>query len=438
MLTYIWDTNAPKGVMQSASSIPLVHIFAMVCQSGAGRCQPLDRREPQCRGRLRAGVRQARAARERICVFRSIPNTRAAPPRATSAKSPSAARSSNDPGYGRDRLHRKPSGRELCARPARPVRCLLRPRAGGRASAGRRRSRVEGDLATGAGIEEALRGVDTVIHLAGVTKALRAAGLLRRQRARHRRRWPAPLRGPASASSTSARWPRSGPSRGGVPVGEDAEPHPSTHYGKSKLEAERVVRDLASRCGDRAPAGGVRAARYRRLPAAEIDFQGPGAGDRRRRALVQRDLRRGSGGRHCSPLRRPPARAGTRPISWRIAKPVVLERTRRPPRPRIMARQPAVVRVPARRGALRVGLCAEIWSRVTRKPGIVSREKIARSALRGMDLRSLAAPPPSWVSTQPPTLASTGWRNSRLVQGGRLAKLLKPRAGCTPQLLGGR
>ena len=36
ILTYIWDTTAPKGTMQSASSIPLVHIFAVVCRSGAG------------------------------------------------------------------------------------------------------------------------------------------------------------------------------------------------------------------------------------------------------------------------------------------------------------------------------------------------------------------------------------------------------------------
>jgi hypothetical protein len=34
ILTYIWDTTAPKGTMQSASSIPLVHIFAVVCESG--------------------------------------------------------------------------------------------------------------------------------------------------------------------------------------------------------------------------------------------------------------------------------------------------------------------------------------------------------------------------------------------------------------------
>jgi hypothetical protein len=35
VLSYIWDSTAPKDMMQSASSIPLVHIFAFVCRSGA-------------------------------------------------------------------------------------------------------------------------------------------------------------------------------------------------------------------------------------------------------------------------------------------------------------------------------------------------------------------------------------------------------------------
>lgn len=35
ILTYIWDTSAPKGTAQSASSIPLIHVFAVVCESGA-------------------------------------------------------------------------------------------------------------------------------------------------------------------------------------------------------------------------------------------------------------------------------------------------------------------------------------------------------------------------------------------------------------------
>ena len=35
VLSYIWDTTAPAGIMESASSIPLVHIYAVVCRSGA-------------------------------------------------------------------------------------------------------------------------------------------------------------------------------------------------------------------------------------------------------------------------------------------------------------------------------------------------------------------------------------------------------------------
>lgn len=34
LLTYLWDTSAPKGTAQSTSSLPLLHIFAFVCQSG--------------------------------------------------------------------------------------------------------------------------------------------------------------------------------------------------------------------------------------------------------------------------------------------------------------------------------------------------------------------------------------------------------------------
>ena len=34
VLSYIWDTTAPQGAMQSASAIPLLHIVAIVCESG--------------------------------------------------------------------------------------------------------------------------------------------------------------------------------------------------------------------------------------------------------------------------------------------------------------------------------------------------------------------------------------------------------------------
>ncbi len=35
ILSYIWDTTAPKGTVRRASTIPLVHVFAVVCESGA-------------------------------------------------------------------------------------------------------------------------------------------------------------------------------------------------------------------------------------------------------------------------------------------------------------------------------------------------------------------------------------------------------------------
>ncbi|MDR3698125.1 MAG: DUF3047 domain-containing protein [Candidatus Sulfopaludibacter sp.] len=35
VLSYIWDSSAPKGTARSASTIPLVHVFAVVCESGA-------------------------------------------------------------------------------------------------------------------------------------------------------------------------------------------------------------------------------------------------------------------------------------------------------------------------------------------------------------------------------------------------------------------
>ncbi|HZT29316.1 MAG TPA: NAD-dependent epimerase/dehydratase family protein [Bryobacteraceae bacterium] len=123
----------------------------------------------------------------------------------------------------------------------RPVRCLLR-----RSSSPRYlpRSGVEvvyGDLATGAGLAEALRGVDTVVHLAGVTKALsaeayyagnaRATGTLLS--------FCGDVRRFVHVSSQAA----AGPSADGTPVTEEAEPHPVSHYGRSKLASEQILRN---------------------------------------------------------------------------------------------------------------------------------------------------------------------------------------------------
>lgn len=37
IVTYLWDSTAPRGTVQSASAIPLLHIFAVVCESGVAQ-----------------------------------------------------------------------------------------------------------------------------------------------------------------------------------------------------------------------------------------------------------------------------------------------------------------------------------------------------------------------------------------------------------------
>jgi len=101
-----------------------------------------------------------------------------------------------------------------------------------------------GDLRTGEGLREAVRDVEIVFHLAGVTKALtrqeydqgntvatcRLVGALGDS-----------CRRLVHVSSLAV----AGPSRDGSPVSEDAEPRPVSCYGRSKLEAERAIRESA-------------------------------------------------------------------------------------------------------------------------------------------------------------------------------------------------
>ena len=122
------------------------------------------------------------------------------------------------------------------------VRCLLRPTSSRRYVPSGAEV-VSADLATGEGLDEALRGVDTVIHLAGVTKPrvpqeyetgnFRATEVLLGACGGCRRF--------VHVSSLAA----AGPSETGKPLREDAPAHPVSAYGRSKWKAEEAVRKSA-------------------------------------------------------------------------------------------------------------------------------------------------------------------------------------------------
>ena len=101
-----------------------------------------------------------------------------------------------------------------------------------------------GELATGAGLREAVDGVELVFHVAGVTKANSAAAY-----------YQGNLRGTenllgalAEGGNQTVRFVHVstlaaiGPSPDGKPLTEDVPPHPLTHYGRSKLGAEEALR----------------------------------------------------------------------------------------------------------------------------------------------------------------------------------------------------
>ena len=233
---------------------------------------------------------------------------------------------------------------------------------------------VYGDLTSGQGLGEALQGVDSVIHLAGVTKALRpkdydtgnAQGteVLARALAGH----PVRL---VHVSSLAA----IGPSPDGSPVAEDAEPHPLTSYGRSKLASEQVVRRLMPDAVIVRPPvvyGPRDTDVYQLLRSISkglvLEISG---GERWFSAIYVEDLAEG-----LIVARNSPRGAGRayflaypKPASWSELSGIAA---------RLMGRTPRVLRI-APGLAHAVGFCAELWARAIRKPGIISREKVAEA-----------------------------------------------------------
>jgi nucleoside-diphosphate-sugar epimerase len=264
-------------------------------------------------------------------------------------------------------------GSHLVERVDGPVKCLVRraaPLPHGRGSV----STVRGDLASGTGLDEALDGVDTVIHLAGATKVLRPGdyytGNARATENLARRTAGRPIRFVHVSSLAAA-----GPSLDGAPVTEDDPPHPVSHYGKSKLEAEQVVRSLLPDAVIVRPPvvyGPRDTDVFHMLQSvARGLFVQIAGGDRWFSAIYVEDLVEGI----LAAARAPQAAGRTyflshpKPRTWGDLAAAA---------GRIMNRQPRRLSMPVP-AAVAVGWCAEMWARAAGKPGIVSRDKIAEA-----------------------------------------------------------
>lgn len=127
------------------------------------------------------------------------------------------------------------------------VRALVRPGRSQRWLEELDVERAEGSL-SGDGLDEAVSGVDAIVHLAGLTRGMawqlweaNVRGTERLLLACRRSRCDG-VRFILGSSQAAA-----GPSARGAPRTEDDPPRPTTAYGVSKLEAERRVRAEAKR-----------------------------------------------------------------------------------------------------------------------------------------------------------------------------------------------
>jgi len=235
-----------------------------------------------------------------------------------------------------------------------------------------------GDLASGVGIASALRGASVVMHVAGVTKALTTAdyytgnSLATENLVCSIRGRPIRL---VHVSSLAA----VGPSPDGTALSEDAKPHPLTHYGRSKLEAERVVRALLPDAVIARPPvvygprdTGVLQILKSISKGIVLEISG---GERWLSLIYVKDLVEGLMILAYSPQTegRTYFLAHPQPVAWSA---FCLEAAR------IMGRgKVRVLKLPVG-AAYAAGWCAEMCSRLTRNPGIVSREKVREARCR--------------------------------------------------------
>jgi nucleoside-diphosphate-sugar epimerase len=239
-----------------------------------------------------------------------------------------------------------------------------------------------GDVAAGEGLEHALEGVAVVIHAAGTTKAGSEAafyeGNLRgtENLLRACERQGDPPRRFVHVSSLAA----IGPSPDLTPLTEDAEPHPLTWYGHSKLAAESAVRasSLASRAVILRPpvVYGPRDTdvfEVFRSVAKGLMIR-IGRGDSYFSYIHVKDLSEALVLAMCSPAAagRTYFVANPEPVSWTAFAEAAAG---------VMDRRVRFVSVPPGL-AYAAGWCGEILSRWRGKPGIISRQKVIEARRR--------------------------------------------------------
>lgn len=265
---------------------------------------------------------------------------------------------------------------ERLAASGQPFRCLVRSHARHRALPPGVAT-VEASLESGEGLDRALDGVSAVIHLAGVTKALRtedyytgngrATAVLARAMAGRGIRM-------VHVSSLAA----AGPNPDATALDEDSEPRPFSHYGKSKLEAEKAARaELADAVIVRPPVvyGPRDTDVFQMLKSVSRGFMVQiGGGERYFSAIYVRDLADGLlvAARHPAAAGRTYYMAHPTSVTWSALGNAAA---------RIMGRKARVVRLPV--GLARAaGFGAEMLSWFSRKPGIISRGKVAEAECR--------------------------------------------------------